>query len=266
MEPTFTVPTPVIGNHPAGCSCSTCDGGRKRLMASPYVQRLIAQLTTVHEQLYKATSTMPSPAPELEERVLELTDELANAKEDNGVLTRSLDQSRKIIQEREKQLRVSEQNLSHFTSRANTAEAFLKTVAEALDCKDPAKLAEKAQKLQGDLGELKAAREGYETGRRDIQARLETALDDLRESKETAFSLQQQITTLERTMLDQQQGAERTIERQSKQLQQARGEAKAVIEAAQEQGVIRRAQFTVAGLITALVAGVAMYFVGRWAR
>jgi hypothetical protein len=40
----------------------------------------------------------------------------------------------------------------------------------------------------------------------------------------------------------------------------------AIVEAAQEQGVIRRAQFTVAGLITALISGAAMYFVGGWTR
>lgn len=72
-------------------------------------------------------------------------------------------------------------------SEYNTAEAFLKTALEALDCKDPAKLAERAQKLQGDLdtartrltaserevSDLKTERKGYETGRRDVQTRLE---------------------------------------------------------------------------------------------
>lgn len=323
MQPTYTPPIPVIGNHPAGCSCSTCEGGRKRLLASPFVKSLIAQLTTTHEQLYKATSTMPIFAPELEKRVLELTDELATAKEDNRVIKSALDESRKISQERErqlegvqKQLRGAEQKLSHFTNRATAAEAFLDTVKAALDCKDPAKLAEKAQKLQGDLGEekrlhnlskmsdanargilqrirdeiggdpdepalakvvrlaeaLRLAEQGrdkalteknamggqYEaefaraTGHMQARTKLE---EELCKSRRSETLLQEQMTAMEQV-----------IERQSKQLQQARIEAKALVEAAQEQGMIRRAQFTVAGLIVSLVAGAAMYFVGRWAR
>jgi chromosome segregation ATPase len=59
---------------------------------------------------------------------------------------------------------------------------------------------------------------------------------------------------------------ERSLERQSGQLHTARKDANALVEAAQEQGMIRRAQFTVAGLIVSLLAGAVMFFVGRWAR
>lgn len=232
MQPTYTPPTPVIGNHPAGCSCSTCEGGRKRLLASPFVQRLISEMGVLHEHLYKATSTKQISAPELEKRVLELTDELANAQQGAQALQNALDESRKISQERErqlngvqKQLRASEQNLSHFTSRATSAEAFLATVKEALDCKDPAKLAEKAQKLQGDLAntrtrltaserevsDLKTERKGYETGRRDIQVRLEAALLDLKESQEAGLALQQDLANVGEELRLAEQGRDKAI-------------------------------------------------------
>lgn len=84
--------------------------------------------------------------------------------------------------------------------RAGQAEAYLKTVRAALDCNDDSQLAERAQKLQSDLDVLKAERTGYETGRRDIQTRLEKALLDLKESQQTSLSLQQDLesTVLER--------------------------------------------------------------------
>lgn len=81
--------------------------------------------------------------------------------------------------------------------RLAASDAYLKTVAEALDCKDPAKLAEKAQKLQGELGAMKVERKEYEAGRREIQVMLEKALLDLKESQGTALSLQQDLTTQE---------------------------------------------------------------------
>lgn len=81
--------------------------------------------------------------------------------------------------------------------RLAASDAYLKTVAEALDCKDPAKLAEKAQKLQGELGAMKVERKEYEAGRREIQAMLEKALLDLKESQQSALSLQQDLTTQE---------------------------------------------------------------------
>ena len=116
-------------NHKPGCACPPCKNKR-----------------------YEALCLQ---SKELEMRVLTLTDELDTAKESNRVLGNVLNESRKISQEREKQLKESEQKLAHFMGRTSAAEAYLKTVQEALDCKDPAKLAERAQKLQSDLGEEK---------------------------------------------------------------------------------------------------------------
>ncbi len=295
MQPTYTPPIPVIGNHPADCSCTTCVGGRKRLLASPFVQRLISELSVLHEQFYKATSTMPIFAPELEKRVLTLTDELATAKEDNGVLTRALNESREIAQGREKQLRASEQKLSHFTSRANTAEAFLDTVKAALDCKDPAKLAEKAQKLQGDLGELKAAREGYETGRREIQARLEqldsqlTAIwmalplswrpadrGKLSESTRLFANGWEDLVTRQRETEEQLTEVQATLRLandsiQSKQstIQQLRSDlAQVQLTADERSRKIKQVDFEgkMLTIVTGILCGVISYIVGRWAR
>lgn len=304
MQPTYTTPIPVIGNHPAGCSCSTCVGGRKRLLASPFVQRLIADLSVLHEQFYKATATKPVSAPELEARVLTLTDELANSQQGAQVLQNALDESRKISQQREKQLAEAQQKLSHFTSRANIAEAFLDTVKAALDCKDPAKLAERAQKLQGDLdtartrltaserevSDLKAERAGYETGRRDVQARLEKALLEIKESQAAGLSLQQDLATASENLRLAKQGRDEALAEKNmvggqyeaefthatghmqartkaeEELKKTKAEMRDVIKVAQDQAVVTRSSFTIAGLVISLIAGAAMYFVGRWAR
>ncbi len=155
-------------NHKPGCACPPCKAKR-----------------------YEALCLQ---SKELEVRVLTLTDELSDAKQGAQVLQNALNESRKISQEREKQLAEANQKLSHFMGRTSAAEAYLDTVKAALDCKDPAKLAEKAQKLQSDLDVLKAERTGYETGRRDIQTRLEKALLDLKESQQTSLSLQQDLS------------------------------------------------------------------------
>ena len=86
----------------------------------------------------------------------------------------------------------------------SAAEAYLDTIKAALDCKDPAKLAEKAQKLQSDLkdAELQVSTARLETTEaKGISsshfARAERLEKELKESQETALALQQEVRDLD---------------------------------------------------------------------
>ncbi len=103
MPTPFVIPTPKIGNHPIGCSCSTCANARKRLAQSPYVQLLQRELIAAHKVLGEL-DTSATPDLSMEHKILELTDQLRTAQDGAGLLQRTLDESRKINQEREAQL------------------------------------------------------------------------------------------------------------------------------------------------------------------
>jgi hypothetical protein len=230
MQPTYTPPIPVIGNHPADCSCTTCVGGRKRLLASPFVQRLISDLS---------------------------------------VLTNTLNESRKINQEREKQ--IAEEKRLHRLSKMSDANArgTLQQIRTELGGNPDEPALTKVQKLLRECIERGVACEHNaaevvrlaESLRLAEQGRQEALKSrDLFRGDLTAASNRERALERDRDIL---LGDKAEL---TKQLGLADEQIMAIVEAAQEQGVIRRAQFTVAGLITALISGAAMYFVGGWTR
>lgn len=101
MPTTFVMPIPKIGNHPTDCPCATCTNARKRLAASPYVQLLQRELLAAHNRIGEGS---PAVVTSLEAQVLSLRELLAKRDDDNRILSNTLTESRKICQEREKQL------------------------------------------------------------------------------------------------------------------------------------------------------------------
>jgi hypothetical protein len=237
MQPTYTPPIPVIGNHPADCSCTTCVGGRKRLLASPFVQGLISDLS---------------------------------------VLTNTLNESRKINQEREKQL--TEEKRLHRLSKMSDANArgTLQQIRTELggDPDEPALT--KVQKLLRECIERGVACEhnAAEVVRLAESLRLAEQGRDKAIADKNMMGGQYEAEFARATghmqarvkLEDERDALIRDKAELTKQLGLADEQILVIVEAEQEQGIIRRAQFTVAGLIVSLIAGAAMYFVGRWAR
>lgn len=191
MQPTYTPPVPVIGNHPSNCSCSTCEGGRKRLLASSFVKRLISDMTVLHEQFYKATEKQHcAPTSELETRVLTLTDQLSTSQNDIGVLTRALDQSRKISQEREKQL--AEEKRLHKLSKMSDANArgLLQQIRGEIGGDQDEPALEKVRRMKDEVISRGVACEWN-------AAEVVRLAESLRDSQEAALALQQDLSTQE---------------------------------------------------------------------
>ncbi len=279
MQPTYTPPIPVIGNHPAGCSCTTCVGARKRLLASPFVQGLISDLSVLHEQFYKATEK-PIPAPELEARVLALTDELATAKEDSRVIKRALEQSRKISQEREKQL--AEEKRLHGLSKMSDANArgTLQQIHTELggDPDEPALT--KVQKLRRECIERGVACEhnAAEVVRLAEQGR-DAALEKFRVEQDAAVRHAKEVIRL-----GQENGALREeLQRVNLQLDNRKEDCDALLsdkaELTKQLGLadgqvmaqveqVRRVTFegTLQTIVASVLVAVAAFLVGRWAR
>lgn len=132
-------------NHKPDCQCPPCKGKRARSLGQ------IKALAAPPMPLMATDATIAAIELSQNTEALRLTAELAKVQGEARVLQNALNESRKISQEREKQLAEANQKLSHFMGRTSAAEAYLDTVKAALDCKDPGQLAERAQKLQGDL-------------------------------------------------------------------------------------------------------------------
>jgi hypothetical protein len=205
MQPTFTPPIPVIGNHPAGCSCSTCAGGRKRLLASPYVQRLIANLTEYHSLVWKATEKQHSaPTSELEKCVLTLTDQLSTSQKDIGVLTQALDQSRKISQEQEKHL--AEEKRLHKLSKMSDANArgLLQQIRDEIGGDQDEPALEKVRRMKDEVISRGVACEWN-------AAEGVRLAESLRDSQEAAIALQQDLTASQESLRLAEQGRDKAL-------------------------------------------------------
>jgi predicted phage tail protein len=226
MQPTYTPPIPVIGNHPAGCSCTTCVGARKRLLASPFVQGLISDLS---------------------------------------VLTNALNESRKISQEREKQL--AEEKRLHGLSKMSDANArgTLQQIRTELggDPDEPALT--KVQKLLRECIERGVA---CEHNAAEV-VRLAEALRLAEQGRQEALKSRD----LFRGDLTAANNRERALERDrdillsdkaelTKQLGLADGQVMAQVEQ------VRRATFegTLQTIVASVLVAVAAFLVGRWAR
>lgn len=206
MQPTYTPPVPVIGNHPAGCSCSTCEGGRKRLLASPYVKSLIANLTTYHSLLYTATKNRSNALPcDLEKRVLTLTDDLSDAKQGAQVLQNALNESRKISQEREKQLAEEKRLLNLSRMSDANARGLLQQIRDEIGGDQDEPALEKVRRMKDEVISRGVACEWN-------AAEVVRLAESLRDSQEAALALQQDLTASQESHRLAEQGRDAAIE------------------------------------------------------
>lgn len=184
----------------------------------------------------------PSTAT-LEAQVLSLTDQLTKSRDAEGVLTNTLTESRKINQEREKQLGSVQTALRTIEDKWSISQMQLTHAqGEAKDLKQEVKRLTDLQSLTAD--ELGAA-----------MAEADAAKDNLAAFTKAHHDVAQQLATSRRNELHFAATAE-----------QLRGALKSSAESLAQEKRAGWVETWAAAIVSATVAGLAFYLIGRFGR
>jgi chromosome segregation ATPase len=187
-------------NHKPDCQCPPCKGRRAS------VEGQIKALANSPMPLIATDATIAAIELSQNTEALRLTADLAKVQGEARVLQNALNESRKISQEREKQLAETKQKLAHFMGRTSAAEAEVKQLREVgialqqdlstqegltASALENLRLAEQGRDKA--LIDLRGNQREYEAGRREIQTRLEKAVDSEKKAHELLSSLTTEV-------------------------------------------------------------------------
>jgi predicted transcriptional regulator len=163
-------------------------------------------------------------------------------------LSNALNESRKISQERENQLK--EEKRLHRLSKMSDANArgTLQQIRDYLGGDADESALAKVERLYRECIERGTA---YEVA---VEAR-DMARRERNEANAAGLAMQQEL-----------HAANLEIERLDSELADSREQSERIVRNAQEQASISRVQFACTGLIIAICAAAIAFFVGRWAR